>query len=106
MLKHLISRMARRLEIPLSGYRLRHSCITHHWEHGLDPYALQSLAGHSDLRTTQIYTKVTIGILQRKYNEVGLFEIMNEKEVDKHADVGYTPSVNQGMSFIPVEVGR
>lgn len=106
MLKHLIYRMGRRLHVPLSGYRFRHSCITHHWEHGLDPYALQSLAGHSDLRTTQIYTKVTIGILQRKYNEVGLFEAVNEKAVDKVENVDYNRSTNnQGMLLYPM-LGR
>lgn len=51
----------------VTAHTLRHSFATHMLKRGADLRYLQLLLGHSDLRSTQLYTKVDMTTLQKAY---------------------------------------
>jgi integrase/recombinase XerD len=64
-----IWRLVKQSDPGASPHMLRHSCATHMVERGADLRTVQTLLGHADIATTQVYTHLALGRLKAVHRE-------------------------------------
>ena len=68
-LTRLIREIGNRCGIYVTPHMLRHSLGTHLVRAGVELRVVQEILGHKDIRNTQIYTKLSLSDVERRYRE-------------------------------------
>jgi site-specific recombinase XerD len=71
IVQQLVARAARRAGVPSGVHRLRHTFCSHLAMRGAPARAIQELAGHVDLSTTQRYMHLTPATLENAIRLLG-----------------------------------
>lgn len=67
--RHSVWRLVKSVDSHASPHMLRHSCATHMVERGADLRTVQTLLGHADIATTQVYTHLALGRLKAVHRQ-------------------------------------
>jgi len=78
--RNVLKQLAERAGINKNVYThlMRHNCFTHMVENGVDINLIQRLAGHSNVKTTAIYTHISHNIISKIHSPIDCIN-MNKK---------------------------
>ena len=89
----MVWRIVKGLDSHASPHKLRHSMATHMVEHGADLRSVQTILGHADIATTQVYTHLAIDRLKTVHRACHPRGKMRNPALDGEPVVQATPAM-------------